>query len=308
MIKVIYLLYGNKDYRINEEIKKITKDTDKINITRYDLNVDEIKDIINDAETYSLFEEKKVIIIENANMFTASTNKDAEIIEKYIENENPLTTLFLIVRGEKIDSRKKITKQLQKKGKILEFNEDINIDNLIKKELKDYKIDYQTINLFKNRVGTNPLIIENEINKLKLYKENNEITKEDILNVTTKTIEIDIFKLIDDIVKGNKEEGIEIYHEMLKVNEEPLKIVIMLANQFRIMYQSKELTFKGYTEKDIASLLKIHPYRVKLALQNSRNYTSKTLLKYLNELADIDIGIKTGKLNKDLALELFILK
>lgn len=305
---MIYLLYGNKDYRIDEEIKKITKNIDKINITKYDLNVDDIKEIINDAETYSLFEEKKVIIIENANMFTAATNKDAEIIEKYIENENPLTTLILIVRGEKIDSRKKITKLIQKKGKILGFNEDINIDNLIKKELKDYKIDYQTINLFKNRVGTNPLIIENEINKLKLYKENNEITKEDILNVTTKTIEIDIFKLIDDIVKGNKEEGIEIYHEMLKVNEEPLKIVIMLANQFRIMYQSKELIFKGYTEKDISSLLKIHPYRVKLALQNSRNYTSKTLLKYLNELADIDIGIKTGKLNKDLALELFILK
>ncbi|MBR3230206.1 MAG: DNA polymerase III subunit delta [Bacilli bacterium] len=305
---MVYLLYGNKDYRINEEIKKITKNIDKINITKYDLNVDEIKDVINDAETYSLFEEKKIIIIENANMFTGSTSKDSEIIEKYIENENPLTTLILIVRAEKIDSRKKITKLLQKKGKILEFNEDINIDNLIKKEFKDYKIDYQTLNLFKNRVGTNPLIIENEINKIKLYKDNNEITKEDVLNVTTKTIEIDIFKLIDDIVKSNKENAIEIYNEMLKVNEEPLKIVIMLANQFRIMYQSKELMLKGYTEKDIASLLKIHPYRVKLAIQNSRNYSSKTLLKYINDLADIDIGIKTGKLNKDLALELFILK
>ena len=305
---MIYLLYGDKDYRINDEIKKITKNIDKINITKYDLNVDDIKEVINDAETYSLFEEKKVIIIENANMFTGSTSKDSEIIEKYMENENPLTTLILIVRGEKIDSRKKITKLLQKKGKILEFNEDINIDNLIKKELKNYKIDYQTLNLFKNRVGTNPLIIENEINKIKLYKNDKEITKEDILNVTTKTIEIDIFKLIDDIVKGNKDSAIEIYHEMLKVNEEPLKIVIMLANQFRIMYQSKELMLKGYTEKDIASLLKIHPYRVKLALQNSRNYSSKTLLKYLNDLADIDIGIKTGKLNKDLALELFILK
>ena len=305
---MIYLLYGNKDYRINDEIEKITKNIDKINITKYDLNVDDIKEVINDAETYSLFEEKKVIIIENANMFTGSTSKDSEIIEKYMENENPLTTLILIVRGEKIDSRKKITKLLQKKGKILEFNEDINIDNLIKKELKNYKIDYQTLNLFKNRVGTNPLIIENEINKIKLYKNDKEITKEDILNVTTKTIEIDIFKLIDDIVKGNKDSAIEIYHEMLKVNEEPLKIVIMLANQFRIMYQSKELMLKGYTEKDIASLLKIHPYRVKLALQNSRNYSSKTLLKYLNDLADIDIGIKTGKLNKDLALELFILK
>ena len=305
---MIYLLYGNKDYRINEEIKKIAKNIDKINITRYDLNIDDIKDIINDAETYSLFQEKKAIIIENANMFTGSTSKDADIIEKYIENENPLTTLILIVRGEKIDSRKKITKLLQKKGKILEFNEDINVDNLIKKEFKDYKIDFQTLALFKNRVGTNPQIIENEINKIKLYKDNNEITKEDVLNVTTKTVEIDIFKLIDNIVKRNKEEGIEIYHEMLKINEEPLKIVIMLANQFRIMYQSKELILKGYTEKDIASILKIHPYRVKLAIQNSRNYSSKTLLKYLNELADIDIGIKTGRLNKDLALELFILK
>lgn len=95
---------------------------------------------------------------------------------------------------------------------------------------------------------------------------------------------------------------------MLKINEEPLKIIIILANQFRIMYQSKELLKKGYTEKDIASILKIHPYRVKLAIQNGRSYSSKTLLKYLNDLADIDIGIKTGKLNKDLALELFILK
>ena len=305
---MINLIYGNKDYRINEEIKKITKNIDKINITKYDLNTDDIKDIINDAETYSLFQEKKAIIIENANMFTGSTSKDADIIEKYIENENPQTTLILTVRGEKIDSRKKITKLLQKKGKIIELNEDINIDNLIKKEFKDYKIDNKTLMLFKNRVGTNPLIIENEINKIKLYKDNNEITEEDILKVTSKTVEIDIFKLIDDIVKRNKEEGIEIYHEMLKINEEPLKIVIMLANQFRIMYQSKELMLKGYTEKDIASLLKIHPYRVKLALQNSRNYSSKTLLKYLNELADIDIGIKTGKINKDLALELFILK
>lgn len=305
---MIYLIYGNKDYRINEEIKKITKNIDKINITKYDLNTDDIKDIINDAETYSLFQEKKAIIIENANMFTGSTSKDADNIEKYIENENPQTTLILTIRGEKIDSRKKITKLLQKKGKIIELNEDINIDNLIKKEFKDYKIDNKTLMLFKNRVGTNPLIIENEINKIKLYKDNNEITEEDILKVTSKTVEIDIFKLIDDIVKRNKEEGIEIYHEMLKINEEPLKIVIMLANQFRIMYQSKELMLKGYTEKDIASLLKIHPYRVKLALQNSRNYSSKTLLKYLNELADIDIGIKTGKINKDLALELFILK
>ena len=168
---------------------------------------------------------------------------------------------------------------------------------------------YDNINLLINRVGNNPLIIKNEINKIKQYKDQNKtITEEDIIKITTKTIDIDIFKLIDNIVKGNKDEAIEIYKEMLKVNEEPLKIVIMLANQFRLMYQSKELLKKGYSEKDIASILKVHPYRVKLALQNSRTYDSKKLLKYISDLADIDIGIKTGVKSKDLSLELFILK
>lgn len=306
---MVYLLYGIKDFGINEEIKKITNGIDNMNISRYDLNNDNIKDVIDDCETFSLFEDKKIVIADNANMFTGSSSKDSDIIEKYLNNINPSTILILIVHNEKIDSRKKITKLITKKGKIEEFNNEINIENIIKDKLKDYNIDYKTIKLLIDRVGTNPLIVENEIQKIKLYKESDKnITREDILNLTTKTIEIDIFKLIDDIVKGNKEEAIEIYHEMLKVNEEPLKIVIMLANQFRIMYQSKELLLKGYSEKDIASILKIHPYRVKLAIQNSRNYNSKTLLKFIDELAKIDIGIKTGEMNKDLALELFILK
>ena len=160
----------------------------------------------------------------------------------------------------------------------------------------------KTINLFLDRVGNNPLIIQNEINKIKIYKNKDKnITDKDIINLTNKNIDIDIFKLIDYIVQKNKEKAIELYYEMLKINEEPIKIIVILANQFRIMYQSKELLKKGYSEKDIASILKIHPYRVKLAIQNSRNYSSKTLLEYLNNLADIDIGIKTGKLNKDLA-------
>ena len=82
----------------------------------------------------------------------------------------------------------------------------------------------------------------------------------------------------------------------------------MLANQFRIMYQCKELLKKGLSEKDIATTLKIHPYRVKLAIQNSRKYSSELLLQYISDLADMDISIKTGQIDKALALELFILK
>lgn len=305
---MIYLLYGTKEFEITNEIKKITKNIEQINISKYDLANDNIKNIIDDCETFSLFDDKKVVIADNANMFSSQTSKDSEIIEKYLNHINSKTILIFIVHNEKIDSRKKITKLLTKNGKILEFNNDINPENIVKELLKDYKISYQNIKLLIDRVGNNLLILQKEIEKLKLYKENNEITENDIINVTTKKIETDIFKLIDSIVKKDKEKALEIYHEMLKINEEPLKIVIMLANQFRIMYQSKELLMKGYSEKDIASTLQIHPYRVKLAIQNSQVYDSKTLLKYLNDLADIDLNIKTRNVSKELALELFILK
>ena len=306
---MVYLLFGTKDYSINYEIKKICKNIDDMNISRYDLNNDLTSLVIEDAKTISLFGDKKIVIADNANMFTASTSKDSEIIEDYLKNINEYTDLIFIVHSDKIDARKKITKAIKEKGKIIEFNDDLDAVSLIRRLFKDYNIEYSDIKLLIDRVGNNPLIITNEINKIKIYKGNDKnITSEDILNLTNKIIEIDVFKLIDYIVRKDKENALELYNEMLKVNEEPIKIIVILANQFRIMYQSKELLKKGYSEKDIASILKIHPYRVKLAIQNSRNYTSEMLLKYLNDLADIDIGIKTGTINKDLALELFILK
>ena len=306
---MLYLLFGTKDYSINNEIKKICKNIDDMNISRYDLNNDLTSLVIEDAKTISLFGDKKIVIADNANMFTASTSKDSEIIEDYLKNINEYTDLIFIVHSDKIDARKKITKTIKEKGKIIEFNDDLDAVSLIRRLFKDYNIEYSDIKLLIDRVGNNPLIITNEINKIKIYKGNDKnITSEDILNLTNKIIEIDVFKLIDYIVRKDKENALELYNEMLKVNEEPIKIIVILANQFRIMYQSKELLKKGYSEKDIASILKIHPYRVKLAIQNSRNYTSEMLLKYLNDLADIDIGIKTGTINKDLALELFILK
>ena len=94
---------------------------------------------------------------------------------------------------------------------------------------------------------------------------------------------------------------------MLKKNEEPIKILIILANQFRIMYQAKELYQKGFSGNDIASLLNIHPYRIKLALEKTYSYKSETLLKNISLLADLDYDIKVGNKDASLGLELFIL-
>lgn len=302
---MIYLLYGTEKYLIDLEINKIIKQhkIDEINIIKYDLDIDFFKEVIDDCQTISLFSNKKLIIVDNP--FTELSKEDENLLGNYINSPNLDTVLIL--RCSKLDERKKIIKLLMKKVTVKEFN-NTNLIEKVKNMFDDFDIKNDTINLLIERVGSDLNLLHNEIEKIKIYKDNDKnITKEDIISLTHKNIDLDVFKLIDNIVNHDKEKSLELYNELLKNGSEPIAIIVMLANQFRIMYQAKELIKKGYTEKDIASTINIHPYRVKLALQNSRSYNSKVLLKYLSDLAQLDIDIKSGNIDKNLGLELFIL-
>ena len=310
---MIYILYGTINYLINKEVNKIIKENniDEINITKYDLTNTYLNDIINDASSMSLFDDKKIIIVNNSYIFTGTTKKaleqDTTILENYLNNINDNTILIFIVNNDKLDERKKITKLIKKIGIVKEFN---NIDNisLVKELFNDYNISTDNIKYLLERVGDDTTLLATEIEKIKIYKDKDKnITKDDITNLIPKSLEANNFKLIDAIINKNKNEAILLYHDRIKLNEEPIAIIIALANQIRIMYQVKQLYLNGYTENNIASILKIHPYRVKLANQNSKKYDSNILLNYLKQLADLDISIKTGKIDKQLGLELFIL-
>lgn len=311
----MYLLYGLEDYLIQEEIKKIIeKDKiEEININKYNLENNMIDNVIEDATTISLFQDKKVIIVENAYIFSGTTNKklpeqNTDLLLDYLNHANPNTVLIFTLIKDKIDTRKKITTLMKKNGTIKKFNTVSNINNWITKELEPYQMDKKEVEYFINRVGNNLSILKEEIDKLKLYKDDEKvITQKDIEQLTHKNIDTDIFKLIDSILSTRKKEALESLEEMMKYGEEPIAIIIMLANQFRIMYQSKQLLKKGYSEREIANLLEIHEFRVKKALEKGRKYSSDEILKKLEDLADLDYQIKSGQLDKNIGLELFIL-
>lgn len=306
---MIYLLYGLNDYVINEEIKKIKEKFNITNndITRYDYKEVLIKNIIDEAILIPLFSDKKLIIVDNATIFESSAKKEeTTILEKYLNNRNDDTILIFIDKVEKLDERKKIYKILKENKTIIECN-NINLNNLVKEALKDYKINQDTIVKLINRVGTNPYNLINEIEKLKIFKINDKtITNLDIA-LTSKNIEDSIFDLINYIINKNSEKIIEIYNDLLNKNSEPLAILVLIANQFRLILQSKILYYQGYSEKDIATTLEVHPYRVKLALQSAREYEKSTLVDYIDKLAILDLDIKSGIKDANTSLELFLL-
>ncbi|MBE6139237.1 MAG: DNA polymerase III subunit delta [Firmicutes bacterium] len=307
-----YLLYGKELFLIDKEVKNIINknNIEEINISKYDLELNSLNEILDDANTVSLFSNNKLIIVENAYIFSRTQNKkidNVEILEDYLKNKSD-TIIIFINNNEKIDSVKKIVKLIKEKGIIKEFNPLKNINSTVKNMFENYKISDSTINLLVDRVGNNLELIYQEVEKLKIYKiDDKTITNKDIEDIVVENINIDIFKFVDDIINKNKKGAIKTYKELLKLNEEPIKIVALLASKFRLMYQASILAKKGYTEENISEILKVHKYPVHLAILSGYKYSSEILLKYLNDLADLDIGIKTGEKDKELALELFIL-
>lgn len=310
---MLYLLYGTENYLIKKEIDKIldTNSIEKINVSEYNLEIDNFRDIIEDANTISLFADKKAIIVNNSYIFTGKNVKsenDPELFLDYFKNINPDSIIIFTVDSEKLDERKKLVKEIKKLGTVKDFNKKNDLTEILKNMFEGYNINIQDIRFMIDRCGNNLDILSQEVNKIKIYKDTDKnITREDIINLTSKNIDIDIFGFVDTIVNKNKNKALEIYKEMLINGEEPIKILVILANQFRIIYQAKELYRQGYSGNDIATMIGIHPYRIKLALEKARDYNSDTLLKYLEKLADLDYDIKVGNIESSLGLEMFIL-
>ena len=306
----VYLIYGEEDYFINKEIDKIKKEYIDYEVVNYDMTLNNISDALEDALMGSLFSSNKLIICTNS-FFLTGTKCDIDHkiddLLKYltIESDN---ILVLSVNSDTLDNRKKIVKELNKHKVIkcdkLKPNE---LNKFIKDYCKEYgyKINEDAVSLMLERLNDNLYIITSELDKMFLYKEDNVITKSDVSLVTSRVINTNIFDLINAIVEKNIDESLFVYDDLMLINEEEIKLIVTLANQFRLIYQVKSMFKSGYSELDISKSLGVHPYRIKLA--NGVNASMDNVLKILRSLALLDENIKTGKVDKRDAFLKFIL-
>src|SRR5699024_1209327 len=125
---------------------------------------------------------------------------------------------------------------------------------------------------------------------------------------TAISLEQNIFTLVEKVVQRKLDQAFRIYYDLRKQNEEPIKILALITGQFRLIYQTKELQKRGYGQNQIATNLNVHPYRVKLALGQARYFSEQELEKIISILAESDYQLKTGAVQRDVAMELFLFK
>lgn len=299
----LILIESENSVLIQREIDNILKKLTDYEKIQYDLLETSFDLVIEDLDTYDMFLKQKVVICYNPIFLNEKIDFNEEEFLKYINN--PSDNILIIV-ANKLNNRLKLVNLVKKSFRLITIKE-LSYSSFVNINLDGYKMDNQVINYFLNKVGTNYNIIETELTKLKLYKSDSKIIKkEDVDLITNKNIESSIFDLIDAIVKKNKNVVYELYLHFLNSGVEIMQIMILLANQIRLIYNVKVLS--TLSDNEISNMLSVHEYPVKLARGKGINYSKKELLNLLYNLSILDEDIKSNNCLENISFLTFIMQ
>lgn len=298
--------YLSQQNEIAEIIKKTSFSDSAISI--YDLEETVLEKALEDLDTYSFLTSKKIIIIKNIETINQEEfERDIKHLYQYLQNPNPDN--LLIITAKKLNNTLKITKELKKHCEFIQVS--MNIENFLKQELKDYKLDSGVSKLLLEYCKEDITKLKNECIKLKTYKFNEKtISKKDVEDMCIEKLgdsqEL-TFAFSRSLAEKNKKDALLKYKELLAYNLEPYSIVGLLASQIRIIYQVKALEEQGMSNVEIAKTLEKKPFYIQKTSELTRYYTKKELLELIIKLENIDIQIKTTDIDPNSLIELFIL-
>ncbi|HAX72228.1 MAG TPA: DNA polymerase III subunit delta [Firmicutes bacterium] len=318
----LYTIIGEQTVLCEKRIQDILNEHEikPFDLMTYDMRETAIQEAMFDVQTVPFLSPKKAILVRHPYFLSGKDAKsdvthDLDVLTNYLNNPNSENILIFYAPYEKLDERKKIVKLLKQKSEVSTFEvyNKAALTAWLKKKLKEENItfDQTAIDLFLNLTHEKLDLLHKELEKISLYFMGETLNRhldKDLVNLlVARQLEDNVFQLTDAILNKKVFEAYRIYQDLLTQNEEPFKILILIANQFRLMSQVMTLSSAGYREAEMAKTLDVHPYRVKLMLEHSYKFNLGLIKQYLSQLADIDYKIKSGELKKELALEMFIL-
>ena len=309
--KSAYLLYGEESYLKKQYKRRLTKailpEDDTVNYAYYEGKGINPAELIDLAETMPFFADRRLIVVENSGFFKNATPELADYIK-----EMPDTACLIFLENE-VDKRGKMYKSVKDKGRIVELGRQDEktllywIAGNVKKEGRQIKESAARYLL--SKTGTDMENLEKELEKLFSYTLGcSEITVEDIDAICTTQISNKIFDMIEAVAAKNQRKALDYYYDLLALKEPPMRILYLLARQFRLLLEVKELMGRGNDKAQIAKTAKLHPFAAGKYMQQCKIFSKAELRSIMEEAANTEELVKTGRLNDRLSVEIFIVK
>jgi len=253
------------------------------------------------AQSLPFLVSRKLVILRSP-----SANKDfVERFEQFCGDVAETNDVVLV--EPKLDKRQSYYKQLQK---LTDFREFKLLDG---PALTTYLVNYakeqggalnsSDARLLIDRVGTNQLVLQHEVDKLLAY--NPKIDRASIELLTERTPQSSIFELLDAAFAGNSKRAMTLYHEQRAARVEPQQILAMLIWQLHILAIVK---LAGQKSADtVAKEARISPFTVRKTQGLARRITLAQLKDLVRQLREFDVRLKSESLDADEVVQYYLL-
>lgn len=309
--KQMYLLYGTEGYlkkQYKDKLKNaLAAPDDNMNFTAFEGKGINPKELIDLAETLPFFAERRVILVEDSGFFKSS----CEDLAEYLPETAPATHFIFV--EEEVDKRSKLYKTVKNKGSVVEFSAQSEelltrwILSRLKKEGKN--ITGSVMQLFLSKTGTDMGNIDRELEKLICYAlDRDVITAEDVEAVVTEQTTNKIFEMVNAIAEHNQRKALDLYYDLLTLKEPPMRIMFLITRQFQILLNVRDMSARGLDNSTMAKVAGVPPFAVKRHITQAKGFTMQQLKQALRDGAELEEAVKTGQMNDQMAVELFIMK
>lgn len=310
-LKGAYLLFGEEAYLKKQYKGKITRavlpEDDQMNYAYYEGKGINPAELIDLAETMPFFAERRLIVVENSGFFKSAVPELADYIKTL-----PETVCFLFIENE-VDKRGRMYKAVKDKGRALELKRQdektllLWIAGNVKREKK--QIRESAARYLISTAGDDMEKLSNELEKLFSYTlGRTEITAEDIDAVCTSQITNQIFDMVEAVATKKQKKALDYYYDLLALKEPPMRILYLLSRQFKLLLHVKDLQKKGYAKSEIAKTAGLHPFVAGKYMQQSKSFSAEELRSIMEDAAETEEMVKTGRLSDRMSVELFIVK
>ncbi len=224
----------------------------------------------------------------------------------------PKFTRLVLMESKAVSAKNAVYKAADsaENGYIKAFNklEGNAIDRWISNEVKARggQIAGHAANLLATNVGNDMVALDNEVEKLVLYRGEELIRASDVSLLSPYTADANIFELVDAIGNRNTKKAATLLQQSLNDGAEPFYLFAMVVRQFRLLIQTKACSDQGKKAEAISKLVGMPPFVARKMYKQCQYFSFKELKQIYQHLLEIESGVKTGKADLPIALNILV--
>ncbi len=170
-------------------------------------------------------------------------------------------------------------------------------------------IEEDAVDVLIERAGKDLATLDLALQQLALFcRTQPKIRTEEAEQLLGKSVQGDIFKLMDWLLSGDIRSSMELLTTLFKDGNKSYEMMGALVSQFERLRRAAVLLREGVSQERVAAELKIHSFYLEKTIQQARNLSDSKIDFMLNELLRCDEAIKTGGLGEERAMERLVLQ